>query len=381
MVTLGELIAPAKVRRAGTDEYPLLSMTMHNGLVPQNAKFTKRVASTDTSGYKVVKRGQLVVGFPIDEGVLDFQTQHEEAIVSPAYGVWNLKNGPAVHIPYLKRFLRSNAAIAYYAAKLRGSTARRRSLPAPIFLELQVPLPPLDEQRRIAAILDQAQNQLDNTRKAKSLLGALPRSIFQKMFSERTTNVVQLGELITDHQLGLDKKSSELGPDGAHPYLKMDSVTRTGDLDLTRATRADCSEDEARKFSLRDGDLIFNTRNARNLVGKSTVYRGPFTLFNNNILRLRFGDKVHPDFVHQFLWSELGRQQLESRKSGTTSVWAIYYKSLKTIEVPVPDFNDQLLFTQQLTMIRERAHKHRQRELAMEALVDSLQSRAFRGEL
>lgn len=244
-----------------------------------------------------------------------------------------------------------------------------------------IPSVPLSEQRRIAAILDRAQDQLDSTQKAKSLLGTLPRSIFDKMFGERTANIVQLGELIADHQLGLDKRSSELGPDGTHSYLKMDSITRTGDLDLTRLTRADCSEEEVEKFALRDGDFIFNTRNAKNLVGKSTVYRGPSTLFNNNILRLRFSDNVHPDFIHHFLWSEPGRQQLNVRKSGTTSVWAIYLKSLKTISVPVPDFEEQLLFAQRLETVRRRAHDYRQLELSLEELFESLRFRAFRGEL
>jgi type I restriction enzyme S subunit len=92
-VALGELIRPVKVARAGGGDYPLLSMTMHDGLVDQSAKFKKRVASADVSDYKVIKRGQMVVGFPIDEGVLDFQTLYDEGIVSPAYGVWELTRG------------------------------------------------------------------------------------------------------------------------------------------------------------------------------------------------------------------------------------------------------------------------------------------------
>jgi type I restriction enzyme S subunit len=48
-------------------------MTMHEGLVDQASKFKKRVASADTAAYKLVRRNQLVVGFPIDEGVLSFQ--------------------------------------------------------------------------------------------------------------------------------------------------------------------------------------------------------------------------------------------------------------------------------------------------------------------
>lgn len=120
MVKLGDLLQPVKSARAGDSEYPLLSMTMHNGLVDQFDKFNKRVASQDTSAYKVIERGQLVVGFPIDEGVLDFQTMYDEAIVSPAYGVWELSGKYEVSREYLGAYLRSDHAIAYYKAKLQG---------------------------------------------------------------------------------------------------------------------------------------------------------------------------------------------------------------------------------------------------------------------
>lgn len=97
-VTLGQLIKPAKLYRAGSGIFPILSMTMHDGLVEQAKKFKKRVASSDTSQYKVVKSNQLVVGFPIDEGVLSFQYLFDEAIVSPAYDVWDLQNDEQVDI-------------------------------------------------------------------------------------------------------------------------------------------------------------------------------------------------------------------------------------------------------------------------------------------
>jgi type I restriction enzyme S subunit len=94
-------------------------MTMHRGLVDQSDKFKKRVASANTSSYKVVSRNQLVVGFPIDEGVLAFQNLYEKAVVSPAYDIWELVSPKKVHYAFLGRFLRSPFALSFYAAKLR----------------------------------------------------------------------------------------------------------------------------------------------------------------------------------------------------------------------------------------------------------------------
>lgn len=198
---LTDLITPARTRRAGDRTPPILSMTMRFGLVDQGEKFKKRIASRDTSQYKVVTRGQLVVGFPIDEGVLAFQRLYDEAIVSPAYDVWDLHEPGSVDNAYLERFLRSPRALTFYAAHLRGSTARRRSLPDDIFLSLRVPLPPLPKQRRIAAILDQAEALRAKRRQSLARLDALTQSIFIEMFGDPVTNpkgwpVVSLSQIL-----------------------------------------------------------------------------------------------------------------------------------------------------------------------------------------
>ena len=139
-VKLGTLIKPAKTVRCGDGDYPVLSMTMHDGLVFQNEKFKKVIASKDTSDYKVVYRNQLVISFPIDEGVLAAQRIADAGIVSPAYGIWDI-DSTQVLPEFLEYALRCDRAISYYRGKLRGSTARRRSLPTPTLLEFTVPLP------------------------------------------------------------------------------------------------------------------------------------------------------------------------------------------------------------------------------------------------
>lgn len=145
-VRLGELIYPAPLQRCAQARYPVLSMTMHDGIMLQSERFKKSLASADTSNYKVVNRGQLVVGFPIDEGVLYIQKVVDAGIMSPAYNVWNVS--PKIDSDYLELYLHSPYAMNYYVANLRGTTARRRSLPAEVLLELPVFLPELSKQQK-----------------------------------------------------------------------------------------------------------------------------------------------------------------------------------------------------------------------------------------
>lgn len=90
----------------------------------------------------------MVVGFPIDEGVIGFQQKYAAAAVSPAYDIWKLKRDD-VDIDYLEMVLRSDHARQLYREKMQGTAGRRRSITKSDFLATQIPLPPLAIQRQI----------------------------------------------------------------------------------------------------------------------------------------------------------------------------------------------------------------------------------------
>ena len=220
LVPLGTLIKPAKTVRCGDDSYPVLSMTMHNGLVFQNDKFKKEIASKDKSDYKVVYRNQLVIGFPIDEGVLAAQRIVDAGIVSPAYGIWNIDQ-PQILPEFLEYALRCERALAYYKAKLRGSTARRRSLPTPTLLEYTVPLPSLKKQEYILEVVSKARKVIDIRKLELQKLDDLIKSQFIEMFGDPETGMCQfkterLGNLAIKISDGVHAKPdyTESGKDG-----------------------------------------------------------------------------------------------------------------------------------------------------------------------
>ncbi len=181
--TLGNLISPAKVVRCGNGSYPVLSMTMHDGIVLQSDRFKKSLASADQSDYKVVKYGQLVVGFPIDEGVLYIQKATNEGIMSPAYNVWDV-DVSKVEADYLELCLHSPQAMQYYCDKLRGSTARRRSIPTADLLALPIRLPTLEEQREKLEMMAKMNVLIEDREQQLDLADQLVKSRFIEMFGE-----------------------------------------------------------------------------------------------------------------------------------------------------------------------------------------------------
>lgn len=185
MVELGTLITQAKTVRCGESNYPVLSMTMHDGLVLQDDRFKKAIASKDKSDYKVVYRDQLVISFPIDEGVLATQRITDVGIVSPAYGIWDVDQEKVVP-EFLEYALRCERSIAYYKAKLRGSTARRRSLPTPTLLAHTIPLPSIEEQKYILDLIHKVEAVIHLRKDELRKLDALTKARFVELFGKET---------------------------------------------------------------------------------------------------------------------------------------------------------------------------------------------------
>ncbi|MDE2840876.1 MAG: N-6 DNA methylase [Chloroflexota bacterium] len=149
MVRLGDLLEePDKNLIGESTNAPVMSITSEHGLVDQSEKFKKRVASTDISNYKKVYRNEMVVGFPIDEGVLGFQTKYEFAAVSPAYTIWRIRSSDIeLDLTFMELVLRSAEMRLVYRSMMHGSVDRRRSIPKSLFKDIRIPIPPLSAQQ------------------------------------------------------------------------------------------------------------------------------------------------------------------------------------------------------------------------------------------
>ena len=222
-ILLREMITPAPNVKCGARELPVLSMTMHDGLMLQSDRFKKKIASVDLSGYKIVARNQLVVSFPIDEGVLSIQDVVDEGIVSPAYAIWDVNQ--SIVIPkFLELFLRCPMSISFYKSKLRGSTARRRTLPKETFLSMKMRAYSLPEQKRIAAILDKICEMKRNAEARLQKLDLLVKARFVEMFGDAIGSFfprVALGDLCVVKSGGTpDRSMPEYWNNGTIPWVK-----------------------------------------------------------------------------------------------------------------------------------------------------------------
>ena len=382
-VALDVLIEPAPLERAGNRDLPILSMTMHEGLVDQGAKFKKRVASANTNNYKLVRRNQLVVGFPIDEGVLSFQNLYDEAVVSPAYGTWRLRASVEVEPAYLERFLRSPRALAFYRAKLRGTTARRRALPRDILLRLAVPLVPLPEQRRISTILDKIDALRAKRRTALAYLDTLTQSIFLDMFGDPVTNPMGWEEPRLEE---LCKKVIDC-PHSTPRWTRSGVVClRTSNLGKgewnwtdTRFVSEEDYEERTRRGEILPNDIILSREGTVGVL--ALVDDDMRVCMGQRLVQPRVNDsQLDPRFLLNFLLHSLAPERLSRLMAGSTSKH-LNVKELRKLPALLPP----LVIQRRFAIIAESVERQKTSQRAylaeLDTLFASLQSRAFRGDL
>lgn len=247
-------------------------------------------------------------------------------------------------------------------------------------IEVQLPLPPLEEQRRIAAILDRAEKLRAKRRAAISLLDQLPQAIFLEMFGDPAANpmgwpVVQIGDLLESANYG---SSGKAGLVGAWPILRMGNLTAEGHLDLEDLKYIDLAPNEIPKYTVRNGDLLFNRTNSADLVGKTALYTcDQPAAFAGYLVRLRVNEKANPEFVAAFMNLGYTKRVLRGMAKSIVGMANINAKEVQTIAIPVPPFELQSQFAERVQVIRDAKAAHQSALAELDALFVSLQAIAF----
>lgn len=155
-------------------------------------------------------------------------------------------------------------------------------------------------------------------------------------------SVKRLGECVEGTQLGGNYENSESNK--GLPLIKMGNLSR-GKIVLDKIEYIPENTIHNEKDILHYGDLLFNTRNTLELVGKVSIWKNelPTALFNSNILRFTFNPNIIKNsfFMNYYFNSEKGLKLLRARAIGTTSVAAIYWRDCINMKILLPPLAEQ----------------------------------------
>ena len=164
-------------------DYPVLSCSKYDGFVDSLKYFKKKVYSDDTSGYRLIHRG--CFGFPsnhVEEGSIGLQNLYDTGIVSPIYVVFRA-NQKKVDNTYLYAVLKTDHYRQIFGAATNASVDRRGSLRWKEFSLINVPLPPLEEQQKIAAVLSSADQEIEVLQQKLDSLKQEKKALMQQLLT------------------------------------------------------------------------------------------------------------------------------------------------------------------------------------------------------
>ncbi|KTT02769.1 hypothetical protein NS376_12430 [Pseudomonas oryzihabitans] len=251
------------------------------------------------------------------------------------------------------------------------------------FSELKIPLPPLPEQRRIAAILDKADALRTKRREAIAKLDQLRHSVFLEMFGDPATNPKDwptgvVGDMLESAKYGSSEKADLHGD---VPILRMNNLTYTGEMNLSDLKYI-ASDKAEEKYTVRPGDILFNRTNSKELVGKTAVYEGPTPMaYAGYLVRARSFPKHAPEYISAFLNSAWGKSTLRAMCKNIVGMANINAREFQGIKIPIPPSELQIEFRERVMSIRAQKKKLEEHLLTMDRLFSSLQHQAFAGTL
>ena len=350
-IRLGDVIATAKAERCGGNDFPILSITKSDGIVLQSDKFKKRIASIDTTNYKVVHRGQLVQGIHIDEANFGIQEVVDVGIVSPAYKIWDIKTDKIIP-RYLEIILRSPKSIAFYASRFNGSIKRRERISDKDFLLMKIPCPPVREQSYAIDLLDKANALIRQRKQQLKILDDLVKARFVEMFGDPKLNpksypecqLMEHIEFLTSGSRGWAQYCSD---DGNEWFITIKNVKNCHiSVDNMQPINAP-NNAEAKRTKMQVGDLLISITadlGRTGVVTKEIAEHGAY--INQHLTCVRLNkDILNPWYVAFFMESPAGKEQFASKNQSAVKA-GLNFNSINSLRLFVPPMIDQMAFVE-----------------------------------
>lgn len=348
----------------GCPDAPVLSLYRDFGVVPKDSRDDNHnVTSLDTSNYKVVDIGDLVINkmkaWQGSMAVSDYR-----GIVSPAYHVCSITSNK-VNKRYLHHLLRNPAYLPEYARLSTGMRIGQWDLGFDDFKNIPFLIPPLDEQAKIADYLDNGCASLDamlsKTRSSIEEYKKLKQAVITQAVTKgvrgeremKDSGIDYIGQIpakwvlgklrnVGDTQNGISKSSEFFGK--GFPFVSYSDVYKNYSLPFAVSGLVESTPEEQERYSVKEGDIFF-TRTSETIeeVGFSCVCEKdiPNATFAGFLIRVRpFSDKLHTPYAKYYFRSTHLRFYLVKEMNLVTRA-SLGQSLLKSMPVLLPPLEAQ----------------------------------------
>lgn len=256
------------------------------------------------------------------------------------------------------------------------------------FKDLEIPLPPMEEQKRIAAILDKADAIRRKRQQAIDLADDFLRSVFLDMFGDPVTNpkgwdVELLGEHIQHANNGLSRRR-KIEENIGDIVLRLQDVHYESIRFGKELNRIELEDKEKSRYRLDIGDLLFIRVNGNpEYVGRSAVFEGfnEEVFHNDHLIRIKVKDSFNSRFLSYMLNLPGGKKIISSKTKTSAGQHTISQGGIESLEFIVPPIDLQNKFVNIQSTVNKQLNKQSVSFIELTHSFSSLSQKAFAGEL
>ena len=254
-----------------------------------------------------------------------------------------------------------------------GNGATFKELSKATISKFKIPLPPLDQQKKIAAILDAADAYRQKTKALIEKYDELTQSLFLDMFGDNNGDLTKLGKVIKTVGGGTPSKDIERYWNGEIPWASVKDL-KSDRLNKTQDSITQSGVDNSATRVVPKGSLIVATRMA---VGKATICEMDVAI-NQDLKAIEIIGEINTTYLLYLFKSK--ESYFDSVSSGAT-VKGIKIEHIMNLNVNLPDYSNQNQFAERVQAIEEQKAQAEASLTQAEDLFNSLLQRAFKGEL
>lgn len=280
---------------------------------------------------------------------------------------------------FLEWFCKRASVWAQLQLKSRGIGARRESVHPEQFLSLEIPLPPLCEQRRIVTRIEELAAQINEARtlrqQAAEQADILSAKTAAVIFDRLKCTTKPLG-LVATKRTGIAYRAEDFSDSNGVPVVRLKEIQTKNPTVFLR------NPETYSNVWLEMGDIVLAKTSFS--TGAMCQWPGPRAVLNQNAVALRAKDDIDQRFLFAWLGQQVSRY-LSETLAGANFYPYIRESDLVRWEVPVPPIYEQQRIVAELDALQAEldALKRLQAETATEldALLPAILDRAFKGEL
>ena len=268
-----------------------------------------------------------------------------------------------------------------------GNGATFKEVSKAIVSRIEIPLPPIAQQKRIAAILDRAEELRSLRRQALGALDAIAQSIFLEMFGDPATNpkgwevksMDECAEKIQIGPFGTQLHEEDYIDDGI-PSINPTHI-QGGKIFPNKSFSVSIEKyKQLSQYHLETHDVILGRRGEMGRCAIVSEIENGWLCGTGSLFMRPKHSLLKSGYLFSFLSSKSIKQYLERASQGVTMA-NLNKTIVSQIPVLVPSIELQQEFVQRVEAIEQLKATHRESLAQLDALFASLQHRAFRGEL